>query len=248
MKRNILQFTKVLAVFAAVGWLACGCCCLPASAAEISGRVTLKGTPPPEIKIVFDATCGKLHTTNVYTRHYAVGKDDGLADVFVHVKAGLEGKTFPPPKDVPLIDQVKCIFVPKVIGVRTNQLFRVKNSDPLMHNVHAVPKVEGNEEFNIGQPLQGMIKEATFAKPEVLVKIICDVHPWMFAYVGVVEHPFFAVTDNDGNFKFPPGLPAGIYTIEAYHLKAGRVTQQVTVAEDEKKTVNFVLQVPAPKK
>ena len=213
------------------------------SAAEISGKVTFKGTPPPEKKVEFEATCGALHTTDAFTRHYVVGADGGLANVFVYLKAGPAGKTFTPPTEVPVLDQVNCFYEPYVLGVMTNQKFKIRNSDALMHNVHALPKAgTSNKEFNVGQPVKGMEKEQTFPSREVLVKFKCDVHPWMFAYVGVMDHPYFAVTDKAGSFKLPADLPAGTYTLVAYHLKAGEQTQEITVADADKKTVNFVME------
>src|SRR6266496_1482829 len=106
------------------------------SAADITGRVILKGTPPPEIKIdplAADPNCGKLHTEPVTTRHYVVSKDGGLANVFVYVKKGLEGKTFPTPTDATVLDQVGCLYEPYVSGLMVNQKFKIKNSDTFMH-------------------------------------------------------------------------------------------------------------------
>jgi len=210
--------------------------------AEISGKVTLKGTPPAEKKVAFDALCGKLHTKDAFTRHYVVGADGGLANVFVYLKEGPAGKTYAMPDKMPVLDQVNCFYDPYVMGVMVDQKFQIKNSDPLMHNVHATPKAEGNKEFNVGQPVQGMVTEKSFAKPEVLVRMKCDVHPWMFAYIGVLPHPYFAVTDKDGKFKLPADLPAGKYTLVAYHLKAGEATQEITVADGDKKEVSFTLE------
>ncbi len=218
------------------------------SAAEISGKVTFKGTPPPEKKVEFEATCGPLHTTDAFTRHYVVGADGGLANVFVYLKAGPAGKTYTPPTETPVLDQVNCFYEPYVMGVMTNQKFKIRNSDALMHNVHALPKPgTSNKEFNVGQPVKGMEKEQAFPSREVMVKFKCDVHPWMFAYVGVMDHPYFAVTDKNGNFKLPADLPAGTYTLVAYHLKAGEQTQEITVADADKKTANFVMEAkPQP--
>ena len=210
--------------------------------AEISGKVALKGTPPAEKKVAFDALCGKLHTKDAFTRHYVVGADGGLANVFVYLKEGPAGKTYAMPDKMPVLDQVNCFYDPYVMGVMVDQKFQIKNSDPLMHNVHATPKAEGNKEFNVGQPVQGMVTEKSFAKPEVLVRMKCDVHPWMFAYIGVLPHPYFAVTDKDGKFKLPADLPAGKYTLVAYHLKAGEATQEITVADGDKKEVSFTLE------
>ena len=217
-------------------------------AADITGKVVLKGTPPPEITIDMasspDKFCVAAHSTPVTTRHYLVSKDGGLANVLVYVKSGLEGKTFPAPTTEPVLDQVGCMYQPYVIGVMVNQKFKIKNSDPTMHNVHAVPKPNLNTEFNLAQPIKDQVSEKSFDKPEVPVKFLCNVHAWMFAYVGVFEHPYFAVTDKDGNFKIS-GLPNGKYTFEAYHVKTHRdnpgVSKEVNVSGDTK--VDFTIEL-----
>ena len=214
-----------------------------ASAAEISGKVKLTGTPPPEKPIVLDVACAKVQPNPIATRHYVVSPDKGLANVFVYVKEG--AKPTPPPADKgTMLDQVGCQYTPYVIGVQAGQHFDVKNSDPLLHNVHSLPKVPGNKEKNLGQPVP-MKSDFVFDKQEVLVQFKCEVHPWMFAYVGVVEHPYFAVTDKDGSYKIA-GLPAGDYTLEFVHLKAGRQTQKITVGADDKKTADLTFEAKAP--
>jgi hypothetical protein len=223
-----------------------------AAAGDVSGKVTLKGTPPPAKTIEYDDTCSKLHPTVLTTRHYVVGKDNGLANVFVYISKGLEGKKFTPPADPVELDQVGCNYNPYVFGVMVGQPVRIKNSDPLMHNIHALPKVDGNSEFNFAETSQGDVNDTKWVesikKPEVMVKLKCDVHQWMFAYAGVQDHPYFAVTDADGNFKIA-NVPAGKYTLTAYHLKAHGAkpgeTQEITVA-DSPVTANFTVQVPAP--
>jgi plastocyanin len=211
------------------------------SAAEITGKVKLTGTPPAEKDIPLDAACGKVQPKKITTRHYVVGADSGLANVFVWIKEGATKKG-DAPADGPLLDQVGCEYQPYVMGVQVGQKFKVRNSDPLMHNVNATAVV--NKGFNFAQVTKGQVNEKSFDKQEVLVRFKCDVHPWMFAYVGVVDHGFFAVTDKDGNFKIA-GLPAGKYTVEAYHLKAGKSTQEITVTDSDKKEANFTLSVPA---
>jgi hypothetical protein len=223
-----------------------------ASAGDVSGKVTLKGTPPPERTIGYDDTCSKLHPTVMTTRHYVVGKDNGLANVFVYISKGLEGKKFSPSTQVVELNQVGCNYNPYVFGVMVGQPVRIKNSDPLMHNIHALPKVDGNTEFNFAEPSQGDVNESKWTEcikqPEVMVKLKCDVHQWMFAYAGVQDHPFFAVTDADGNFKIA-NLPAGKYTLTAFHVKAhagkSGESQEITVA-DSPVTANFTIEVPAP--
>lgn len=213
--------------------------------AEVTGRVVLQGSPKPELTIdmASDPRCAALHTQKVTTRHYVVGANNGLANVLVFVKSGLEKKDYPAPTETPVLDQAGCEYMPYVMGIRANQKFLIKNSDPTLHNVHATPKAGGgNPEFNFAQPVKGMTTEKSFAAPEVAIRFKCDVHPWMFAYVGVFDHPFFAVTDKDGNFKIS-GLPNGKYTIEAWHQRTHRTeagqTQEITVDGDAK--VEFIL-------
>jgi hypothetical protein len=224
-----------------------------AFAADVTGKITLKGTPPPERTIVFeDPICASLNPNPVTTRHYAVGKDHGLADVFVYITKGLEGKKFTPPTTPVEINQEGCMYHPFVLGVMVGQPLRIKNSDPLMHNIHAIPKNDGNSEFNFAEPSQGDINDtkwlANITAPEVLIRVNCDVHKWMFAYIGVVNNPFYAVSDADGNYKIT-GLPPGTYTLTAYHLKAHGnkpgESQQITVA-DKPVTADFTVEVPAP--
>lgn len=207
-------------------------------AGNLTGKVTLKGTPPAEREISMDAVCGKMHNGKVSTRHFVVGSDHGLANTFVYLKEGA-AKT-EPKGDAPLLDQVGCIYEPYVLGVQTGQKIKIRNSDATLHNVHATPKI--NKEFNFGQPIKGQVTEKSFDKAEVLVRVKCDVHPWMFAYIGVVDHPYFAVTDKDGNFKIA-NVPAGKYTVEAVHLKAGNATQVITVTDSDTKPANFTLEV-----
>jgi hypothetical protein len=205
----------------------------------VSGRITLQGTPPPPRTIVMDPTCGKLHTNAPTEADYRVGEANGLAEVFVYLQGVPEGVGATPEGEAPLLDQQGCLYTPKVFGVLVNQKFKIRNSDALMHNVHAVPKANG--EFNFAQPVKGQVNEKSFSKPEVLLRIKCDIHPWMNTFVGVVPHKFFAVTDGKGRFRLPSGLPVGKYTIEAVHPKAGRVAQEITVTAGENKPVELTL-------
>lgn len=217
--------------------------------AELCGKVTLRGTPPPEVEV--DLTnypdCRKAHPGRLTTCHYVVGPDGGLANVFVYIKQGLEGRAFAAPTNVPVLDQRGCRFHPYVMGVMTNQKFLIRNSEPYMETVVAEPKI--NRGFTIGQPTPGLVHAARFAKPEVLIRIRCQLHPWEFAFVGVVEHPFFAVTDTNGQFRLPPGLPPGQYVLEAVHPKLGAQSQPVTLPESGTLHVHFTFEVkPQPAK
>jgi hypothetical protein len=203
-----------------------------ASAADITGKITLKGTPPPERVLPMDPSCGKLHTTKPTTRLYLVGPNSELADTFVYIKDGLTGKTFPVPSEAGVLDQIACEYVPYVMGLQTKQKLLVKNSDPLLHNVHITPDPKsGNKTSNRAQMAGARPFEYTFDNPEIFLRFKCDVHPWMFAYVGLVDHPFYSVSDKDGTFTIK-NVPPGKYTIEAFHRKAGKATKEITIDQD----------------
>lgn len=207
-----------------------------ADAGGINGSVTYAG-PDTDTPIAMDAdpVCAGLHTTPVDTNEIAV-KDGKLANVFVYVKNGLEGKTFPVSSEKKELDQVGCQYTPRVLGLQTGQPLSIKNTDATLHNVHALPTA--NQEFNQAQP-QGLPPfDKTFDKPEVAAHIKCDVHPWMTAWVGVVPHPFYAVSGEDGSYSIP-NLPPGKYTLEAWHEKLGTQTQEVTVAPNQTVAVSF---------
>jgi hypothetical protein len=212
--------------------------------ASVIGRVTLNGAPPPEKQIQMDATCGRLIQKPAFTRHYIVGRDAGLANVFVYVREGAATDKSKQ-SSTPVLENVGCEFEPYVMGVRAGQPFTLRNSDKVLHNMHFMPKPgSGNREVNLGMPVP-MSSSRVFDKPEVFIKVKCDVHPWMFAYIGVVDHPWFAVTDNNGNFALPAGLPKGRYVIAAVHLKAGEAVRELNISEGGPPPLNFTLEVPS---
>ncbi len=210
-----------------------------ANAGSIKGVVTLDGTAPKNeaIKMNADPVCVRENKTPQFQETYVVGSDGkSLANVFVYVKDGLGNYVFDTPTQPATIDQKECRYHPHVFGMRVGQPLEIINSDPTLHNIHAMPKA--NSEFNNGQPIQGMKMTHTFDKPEVMVPFKCDVHGWMNAYVGVLNHPYFAVTKDDGKFELA-NVPAGTYTIEAWHEKLGPMTQSVTIAAKESKDITF---------
>lgn len=210
-----------------------------ADSASISGKVVFQGDAPKAKKIKMDADpkCAEMHADEPATSQEVIVNDNGtLRNVFIYVKSGLAGKTYEPPKEPVEIDQQGCMYHPRVFGMQAKQPLLIKNNDDTLHNIHAMPTE--NKEFNIGQPNKGMETKRTFATPEVMVKFKCDVHPWMAAYVGVVDNPFYGVTGEDGTFSLK-GLPAGEYVVEAWHEKYGTQTQTVKVGDGEAKTVDF---------
>ncbi len=214
-----------------------------ATASDIKGVVMLEGTPPKNepIRMNADPVCVKENTTPQFQETYEVN-DGKLANVFVYVKDGLGNYVFDVPTEPAKIDQMNCRYHPHVFGMRVGQKLEIINSDPTLHNIHALPKA--NAEFNNGQPLQGMKMEHVFTAKEVMVPFKCDVHGWMNAYVGVLDHPYFAVTDQNGAYELK-GLPPGTYTIEAWHERMGPMTESVTVGQKETKDVNFTFKAPA---
>lgn len=210
-----------------------------ANAGGVNGVVNYSG-PDADTTIAMNAdpTCASLHSGPVDSGKYVVN-DGKLGNVFVYVKTGLEGKSFPAPSEKKVLDQQGCQYIPHVMGLQVGQPLSIKNSDATLHNIHAMPKE--NSEFNQGQPIQNMEFDKTFEKAEIMVPIKCDVHPWMNAYVGVVEHPYYAVSSEDGTFSIDK-LPAGTYTLEAWHEELGTATQQVTVAANQTADVTFDFQ------
>ncbi len=209
----------------------------PASAdgAMVSGMIKLAAAAPAmgNIPMSSDAFCSGKHPTPVKSEEVVAGAAGELANVFVWVK-DFKGSV-PPPSTPALLDQSGCQYIPHVSGVQVGQTLNIKNSDSTMHNVHSLAKI--NSGFNLSQPVP-KTDSKKFTKPEVMIKIKCDVHGWMNSYIGVVPHPYFGVSDASGAFTIN-GLPAGTYTVEAWHEKFGAKTQQITVAAKEQKQLSF---------
>ena len=212
-----------------------------ATAGAITGKVLFEGTPPEPQLIQMDAepVCQEQYTEGPFSEEVVVNDNGTLRYVFVYVKEGLGDLKFPTPKDPVVLDQKGCRYIPHVLGLQTNQPLIIRNSDPVLHNIHPTPK--NNRGFNLGQPKQGLEATKTFSKPEVMIPVGCDVHGWMSAYIGVLDHPYFAVTGADGSFELP-NLPPGEYVIEAWHEKYGTQTMTVTIGEKETKTIEFTFQ------
>ena len=216
-----------------------------ASAADITGTITLKGTAPKEKDIdpvMADATCSKLHTTVPTTHFYVVSDKGEVADVIVSVQ-GVGGKSTGSSAPPMTLDQKGCEYIPSILAVQTDQKIVVKNSDPVLHNVHDIPAAaSGNAEKNEAQLPNGADLTFSFSKPEDFLKFKCDVHQWMFSWVSVFDHPFYAITAKDGAFKIA-NVPPGKYTLEADHRKAGTTTQEIEVKEGEPTKVDLTIEL-----
>jgi plastocyanin len=211
----------------------------PATAASLQGTVRYQGKAHARKRISMDAEadCARLHPEPVYEERVRTGKQRGLANVFVYVQRGLEGKSFAPTQEAVILEQKGCQFLPRVTGLRTGQTLRVKNSDPVSHNIHPMPK--NNRDWNQQQAPGAPDLQRRFGHPEVMIPVKCNIHAWMKSYIGVLEHPYYAVTNDGGEFVIH-GLPPGGYTLAAWHEELGEITQAVTAAASRTVTVDFV--------
>lgn len=196
----------------------------PASAAGIDGTVRFTGTPPPNalIRMGADPNCLQANAGKRVTQETVVVNSNGtLKNVFVRLTGSVPGA--PAPAQPVVVDQKGCVYHPRVVGARVGQALQVTNSDDTLHNIHS----HGGDVFNVGQPRAGVKSNFTL-KSEGVLFLRCDVHPWMTGYVGVVSHPYFAVTGDDGAFHLA-NVPPGRYTLEAWHERFGILTQPVEV-------------------
>ena len=215
------------------------------AASTVTGTISFTGKPPALKPLAMDAdpACAKKHTKPVPAEMLVLGGGNTMANVIVWVSKGLPaGKSYPVPKTPVTLDQNGCVYVPHAMGIMIGQAYRILNSDGILHNVHTLPKV--NSSFNRAMPATSKEATTTFAKPEPIFQIKCDVHPWMSAYIGVFTHPFFATTGTDGKFTIP-GLDAGTYEITAWHERLGTQMGTVTVSGSDSKTQDFKFAVPA---
>jgi plastocyanin len=212
-----------------------------AGGATISGKIKFTGARPtnPVIDMSEEAACKAKHGTGAAAPRAETvsGNPGALGNVFVYVKSGLPaGQRHTAPATPVVLDQDGCRYKPHVFGVMVGQQVEIRNSDPVLHNIKA--KATKNRPFNISQPTAGMKTNRTFNAPEVMVALECNVHGWMNAYAGVRPDPYFAVSSADGSFSIK-GLPAGTYTIEAWHERYGTQTATVTVTGTETKTADI---------
>jgi plastocyanin len=206
--------------------------------ATVRGMVRLQGkAPAPKpINMAADPSCSKLHPTPVMSQDVMVDAQGALQNVVVFVSEGLGDRTFDPPAQPAVIEQKGCVYEPHVMAIRANQKLELVNDDSTAHNIH--PQPSNNREWNKAEP-PGTKMEEAFAREEVAIPVKCNVHPWMKSYIAVFKHPYFAVTGKDGSFDLS-NLPAGTYTLKAWHEKLGTSVQTVTIGTNETKEISFV--------
>jgi hypothetical protein len=217
--------------------------------ADITGKVNLDGKPPEmkDIDMAAVKECASQHPDPVQEQTVVADDKGNLANVIVAIKKE-EGKDLPgeAPKEAAVLDQHGCMYEPHVLAVMTGQEIKIKNDDPFLHNVHSLATT--NPPFNFGQPNKDDGKPVDPMKAAEYFRVKCDVHPWMSAYFGVFEHPYFAVTKPDGTFTIKTaGLPDGDYTITFWHERYASDTpaeEKVTV-KDGKAEVNHTFKAEA---
>lgn len=209
------------------------------TAGVIRGVVKFTGTKPKMRVIDMDQEpeCAHLHKDGkVMDEDVVVNKNGTLANVFVYLKSGLEGKEFEVPAEPVVINQKGCWFEPRVLGMQTGQALKVTNSDPVTHNIHPMAKL--NREWNHSQGPEDPPLSRKFVREEVMIRVKCNVHSWMRAWVGVLPHPYFAVTGADGSFEIR-NVPPGQYTLAAWQERYGTEEQPVTLAASGRGDVTF---------
>ncbi len=248
-KEPLMKMNAIRNLFSAVVGMACLAFALPASADQSVGGTEDKGgsvtgvvkfvgekKPRAPLQMNTDPFCARAHKEPVLNERWIFGKDDGLANVVVQVLKGpgVDGKKFTAPTKPLLVDQVNCMYTPRVSVAVQGQKVQFKNSDATLHNVHVMPKI--NKEVNIGQPAKGMVSDVDLSKLEEGVFVKCDVHAWMQCYVHILPHPYFAVTNGNGEFTIK-GLPAGEYELKVWHEVRAFVSKaeviKVTIKDGE---------------
>lgn len=219
--------------------------CTIAFAGDLSGTVNYDGKLPKKktLRMDSDPVCNAAHSEAVYKQSFLVDENGNLANVLVYIKNISSDTT---PSEIAILDQNGCMYSPRVMGVQAGQEIKILNSDPTMHNIHGLPKV--NKEFNFGMPKTVKEKSISFDKVEDVFVIKCDVHPWMKSYVQVFDHPYFAVTGLDGKFTIN-NIPPGEYEVVAWQEKFGSkrtLSQQVTIGKDSQ-ILNFTFSRPKKK-
>lgn len=210
-----------------------------ATAGVVTGTIRYAGKRPSvgaTIDMSNEPACVTAHKGKAYDESMMVGRKGELANAFVYVKSGLDGKVFAVPPEPVVIDQAGCWFHPRVLGIQVGQVLKVVNSDPVTHNIH--PMAQVNRDWNHSQGGGDPPLARKFVKPEIMIPVKCNIHSWMHAWIGAVEHPYFAVSGSDGTFTIA-NLPPGTYSLAVWQEKLGTEEQTITISPQAKATANF---------
>ena len=231
MRAKVISITAALALILAATLLHAR-----AGGGTVSGKVTYEGTPakPKPIDMSKEPSCAKQHATPITTETVVTGPSNSLENVVVYISAGAPDDA--PPSEPATFDQKGCQYIPHVLAFQVNQQLKVVNDDQTSHNIHPLAKI--NREWNKSQPPGTPPILDKYDKPE-FIPVKCNVHPWMHGTFAVLKNSHHAISGQDGGFSLP-NLPAGKYTVTAWHESYGEQTQEVTISGSETKTINFV--------
>jgi len=215
------------------------------TAGSITGTVRLDGKPlrMKVINMAAEPKCAQEHSSPVLTQEVVPGENGTLQNVVVYLQGDFSHYKFDEPQTPAIIDQEGCMYNPHVLALRTGQPLEVINSDPVTHNIHPVPK--DNREWNQSQPPGATPIVQSFAREEVAIPVKCNVHPWMKAYIAVLNNPYFQVTGKDGSFDLQ-NVPPGTYKIIAWHEFYGTKEESVTLGPKESKQIRFTFKAASP--
>jgi hypothetical protein len=246
MNTNTMRYSILTAVAAAVS---AGCfgtgeteaATLPAT---LTGTVKLEGAAPKRavLSMAKEPTCAAIHKTPPLAEDVVVGSGGGLQNVVIYISEGLPDMVWEAPATPVILSQDGCTYTPHVVALQTNQKLRIVNGDKTSHNIHPMPS--GNPEWNKSQPPGVPPFEESFSRQEIGIPVKCNVHSWMRAYIAVLRHPYFSVSNESGAFDIK-NLPPGNYTVTAWHEKLGTSMQKIAVVAGESKALQFVFK-PRP--
>ena len=216
-----------------------------ATAGSIGGTIMLDGAPPTPKNINMNGVppCAKQHVGDPAKTEDVVPGDGGtLQNVVVYLKGDFGAYSFDVPQTPASLDQKGCQFQPHVLALMTGQPLDVASSDPTGHNVNVMAKANSAWNRTLGPHSQPV--HQSFAHPEVAIPVKCNIHPWMKAYIAVLDSPYFAVTGKDGAFALR-NVPPGTYTLTAWQESYGSTEQAVTIGPHESKTVTLTFKAAA---
>ena len=179
----------------------------------------------------------EAHHGKALDESVVVNPNGTLANVFIYIKSGLEGKTFEMPATPVTIDQRGCWFHPRVMGIQTGQTLEITNSDPVTHNVHPLAQV--NREWNHSQGPGELHWPGSSLRHEVMIRVKCNIHSWMRAFIGVVDHPYFAVSGSDGTFRDTECAAGRLRESKPGTRRLGTQEQKISVPPSGKIEINF---------
>ena len=227
-----------LGMVAALGWTATARgyeAGAVANGGSISGTVKYKGTPPAPTKLDVNKDAEVCGTEQKMSRELVVAADGGIQYAVVSIPGIAKGKAFPTTNST--LDQKGCEYQPHIVLMPAGGNIDILNSDGILHNIHTYS--DKNPPLNRAQPKFKKTMTETFKDPE-RVRLSCDVHGWMQGWLVVEDSPYYAVTDDKGNFKITD-IPAGDYEVKVWQEKLGEGTQKITVKPGADTAVNFEL-------